>query len=120
DTSAAAQAAGQKAVTDYLTAKNTPVSSRSAEQVALLTATTNPKLGYNLDAWDGYIVARETILATALQLGKRLIVLSGDTHNAWHNDLTLKGLRRCRRSELDGSFAARLLKNDLHAHGGQG
>ncbi len=92
DTSAAAQAAGQKAVTDYLTAKNTPASSRSAEQVALLTATTNPKLGYNLDAWDGYIVARETVLATALQLGKRLIVLSGDTHNAWHNDLTLKGL----------------------------
>jgi alkaline phosphatase D len=92
DTSAAAQAAGQKAITDYLIAKNTPAPSRSAEQAALLSATTNPKLGYNLDAWDGYIVARETILATALKLGKRLIVLSGDTHNAWHSDLTLKGL----------------------------
>jgi phosphodiesterase/alkaline phosphatase D-like protein len=41
------------------------------------------KIPYNLDAWDGYGVERETILQTALALGKRLISLSGDTHNAW-------------------------------------
>ena len=41
------------------------------------------KIPYNLDAWDGYGVERETILQTALQLGKRLISLAGDTHNAW-------------------------------------
>ena len=52
----------------------------------------NPKLGYNLDAWDGYVVARETLLMTAYQLQKRLVVLAGDTHNAWHSDLTLMGL----------------------------
>ena len=48
-----------------------------------------PKLGYNLDAWDGYPAAREILLSTAAQLKKRLVVLAGDTHNAWHSDLTL-------------------------------
>ena len=52
----------------------------------------NPLLGYNLDAWDGYLAARETLLGTALQLGKKLVCLAGDTHNAWHSDLTLMGL----------------------------
>ncbi len=41
------------------------------------------KIPYNLDAWDGYGVERETILQTALAQGKRLISLAGDTHNAW-------------------------------------
>ncbi|MDO9480824.1 MAG: alkaline phosphatase D family protein, partial [Hydrogenophaga sp.] len=43
----------------------------------------------NLDAWDGYPVAREVLLGTAAAQGKRLVTLAGDTHNAWHNDLTL-------------------------------
>ena len=46
-----------------------------------------PAIPYNLDAWDGYAVARETVLATARSLDKNLVVLSGDTHNAWANDL---------------------------------
>ncbi len=46
-----------------------------------------PSIPYNLDAWDGYAVARETLLGTARQLDKNLVVLSGDTHNAWANDL---------------------------------
>ena len=41
------------------------------------------KIPYNLDAWDGYGVERETILQTALAQGKRLISLAGDTHNGW-------------------------------------
>lgn len=89
DLSAQAQAAGQKAITDYLTAKATPAANRTSTQQALMSQT---KLGYNLDAWDGYIVARETLLMTALSLKKRLVVLAGDTHNAWHSNLTLKGL----------------------------
>lgn len=44
-------------------------------------------LPYNLDAWDGYAAEREAILATARAFGKNLVVLSGDTHNAWANDL---------------------------------
>jgi alkaline phosphatase D len=92
DLSPAAQAAGQKAVSDYLTAKATPAGSRSPAQAGLMNTTLNPKLGYNLDAWDGYVAARETLLMTAYQLQKRLVVLAGDTHNAWHSDLTLMGL----------------------------
>lgn len=92
EASAQAQAAGQQAVTDYLTAKATPAGFRTPAQVALMDPTQNPRLGYNLDAWDGYIVARETLLGTAAQLNKRLVVLAGDTHNAWHSNLTLMGL----------------------------
>ena len=47
-----------------------------------------PSIPYNLDAWDGYPVARETVLSTARSLDKNLVVLAGDTHNAWASDLT--------------------------------
>lgn len=88
DTSASALAAGQKAITDYLTAKQKAAYGipLSATETALLN---QPKLGYNLDAWDGYPAAREILLSTAAQLRKKLVVLAGDTHNAWHSDLTL-------------------------------
>jgi alkaline phosphatase D len=92
DTSPAAVAAGTAAITAYLTAKATPPALRTAQQAALMNPAINPLLGYNLDAWDGYLAARESVLATALQLGRKLVVLAGDTHNAWHSDLTLKGL----------------------------
>lgn len=48
-------------------------------------------LPYNLDAWDGYFVERETLLATARQLDRNLVVLAGDTHNAWGNNLATMG-----------------------------
>jgi len=40
-------------------------------------------LPYNLDAWDGYPIERDSIL-NALS-SKKAIVLAGDTHNAWFN-----------------------------------
>jgi alkaline phosphatase D len=92
DTSPEAQAAGLKAITDYLTARQVAAQNPAAlteAQRALLDTTRNPKLGYNLDAWDGYPAEREKVLASAAQLGKRLIVLAGDTHNAWSSQLTL-------------------------------
>jgi len=67
----------------------------SANPAAYLTAL-NPVVPYNFDAWDGYPAARETVLQTfagvaASQptIGKKLVVLSGDSHNAWHTNLTL-------------------------------
>jgi len=88
DTSPQAQAAGQQAITDYLTAKT-----KSAMGLPLsvleTTLLNQPKLGYNLDAWDGYPAAREILLSTVAQLRKKLVVLAGDTHNAWHSNLTL-------------------------------
>lgn len=88
DTSSQALAAGQKAITDYLTAKAKQAQSYplTPTETALLN---QPKLGYNLDAWDGYPAAREILLMSAAQLQKKLVVLAGDTHNAWHSDLTL-------------------------------
>ena len=44
-------------------------------------------LPYRLDAWDGYPVEREAVLQTANRLDKNLVVLSGDTHNGWANNL---------------------------------
>ena len=46
-----------------------------------------PFIPYNLDAWDGYAVAREMIYGIANAMQKNLVVLAGDTHNAWANNL---------------------------------
>jgi phosphodiesterase/alkaline phosphatase D-like protein len=62
-------------------ATGTPFSSLPPAEQALFAEA--GKIPYNLDAWDGYGAERETILQTALALGKRLISLAGDTHNAW-------------------------------------
>jgi len=50
-------------------------------------ARVNTVLPYNLDAWDGYYANREAIFATAKAYSKNLVVLSGDSHNSWANDL---------------------------------
>ncbi|KVX01857.1 alkaline phosphatase D family protein [Shewanella frigidimarina] len=55
------------------------------EVIALLQL---PAIPYNLDAWDGYAYEREVILATAKSLQHNLVVIAGDTHNAWASDLT--------------------------------
>lgn len=46
-----------------------------------------PVIPDNMDAWDGYAAERESVLATARNLNKNLVVLAGDTHNAWASDL---------------------------------
>jgi alkaline phosphatase D len=76
------------AISDFLTAKATPVAYRTATQVGLLNTTLNPRLPYNLDSWDGYPIQRETILQTVRAQGNRLVTLSGDSHNAWFANLT--------------------------------
>lgn len=62
-------------------ATGTPFSALTAAEQALFSEA--GKIPYKLDAWDGYGVERERILQAALGLGKRLISLAGDTHNAW-------------------------------------
>ncbi|WGL15197.1 alkaline phosphatase D family protein [Microbulbifer bruguierae] len=42
---------------------------------------------YNLDAWDGYAVEREAVYEQVKGLGKNLVVVAGDTHNAWYSHL---------------------------------
>lgn len=53
-----------------------------SQQARLATA-----LPYNLDAWDGYPAEREAIYAMAKSSPRPLVVLAGDTHNAWFSQL---------------------------------
>ena len=82
----------QKAISDYLTAKATRASAGAAAltpaQVGLLNTTTNPRLPFNLDGWDGYPSNREVILQTIKMQNKKLVTLSGDSHNGWFTNLT--------------------------------
>ncbi len=59
-------------------------STLTPQELAILAA---PSIPYNLDAWDGYAVERESVLGLARTLDKNLVVLAGDTHNAWGSDL---------------------------------
>jgi alkaline phosphatase D len=72
---------------DYVTllgkAQQAPASLTATEKQILA----QPAIPYNLDAWDGYAVARETVFATVKSLNKNLIALAGDTHNTWASDL---------------------------------
>lgn len=47
----------------------------------------NSLMPYNLDAWDGYPAERETLYKNVSALNKKLIVVAGDTHNAWYGML---------------------------------
>ena len=45
-------------------------------------------LPFNLDAWDGYPAARERLYRMAREAGAQdLVVVTGDTHESWANDL---------------------------------
>ncbi len=48
-------------------------------------------LPLNMDAWDGYPTARERTFKGALDADANLLVLAGDTHNAWAFDLAQDG-----------------------------
>lgn len=47
----------------------------------------------NMDAWDGYPIARERLLQASLEADANLVVLAGDTHNAWAFELDHGGAR---------------------------
>ena len=80
------------AITVYLTAKATRAAAGAGAltpaQLALLDPATNPRLPYNLDSWDGYPAQREAILQAVKSQGKRLVTLSGDSHDGWFTNLT--------------------------------
>ncbi|WP_375244960.1 alkaline phosphatase D family protein [Sphingomonas parapaucimobilis] len=44
-------------------------------------------LPLNFDSWDGYPAARERLYAAFQRAGSRPVVVSGDSHAAWANDL---------------------------------
>jgi alkaline phosphatase D len=50
-------------------------------------ARVNTLMPYNLDAWDGYPAEREVLYKNIQALNKTLVVVAGDTHNAWYGTL---------------------------------
>ncbi len=52
---------------------------------------TKAGLPFNFDSWGGYPAARARFLKSAQGLGANLIVISGDSHNAWAYDLGQNG-----------------------------
>ncbi|MBB3034221.1 alkaline phosphatase D family protein [Alteriqipengyuania lutimaris] len=52
---------------------------------------TRAGLPLNMDAWDGYPAARARVFEAALAADANLVVLAGDTHNAWGFDLAHDG-----------------------------
>ena len=57
-------------------------------RIANAVAASKAELPFNMDAWDGYPAARARLLAGARAADANLVVLSGDSHNAWANNLT--------------------------------
>jgi alkaline phosphatase D len=62
-----------------------------AARLRLSAAASRAGLPLNMDAWDGYPAARGRLLAAAQKAGANLVVLAGDTHNAWAFDLQNDG-----------------------------
>lgn len=62
-------------------------------RLAAAQASFKAGLPFNLDSWDGYPAARERLYASFRRAGSRPIVLSGDSHAAWANDLHDEGGR---------------------------
>ncbi|MEQ1491931.1 MAG: alkaline phosphatase D family protein, partial [Terricaulis sp.] len=46
---------------------------------------------WNLDSWDGYPVARERFLQACAANAANAVVLGGDSHNTWLNNLATRG-----------------------------
>jgi alkaline phosphatase D len=65
------------------------VATTSREQAELSTALEFTKAGVptGLDRWDGYPAARARLFDSVVRANANLIVLSGDSHNAWAFDL---------------------------------
>jgi alkaline phosphatase D len=61
------------------------------QQIGLGVIAARLGLPLTLDTWDGYPAARERLLRAALDADANLLVLSGDSHNAWAYDLSLAG-----------------------------
>jgi alkaline phosphatase D len=74
----------QSALDDYITALNLAPSARTPAQQALVD---QPKIPMDLNHWGGYPAGREKVLAAAKAADRNLVVLAGDSHNAFASDL---------------------------------
>ena len=63
------------------------------QRIEQAVAASKAGLPWNMDAWDGYPAARDRLYKAALEADASLLVLAGDSHNAWASDLDRKGQR---------------------------
>jgi alkaline phosphatase D len=66
-----------------------PAANHNAVQLAVLAGQLG--LPFNYDSWGGFPAARDRLLKAALAADTNLIVLSGDSHNAWGYELNVEG-----------------------------
>ncbi|WP_230481559.1 alkaline phosphatase D family protein [Sphingomonas sp. Leaf21] len=64
-----------------------PLPSAIRAQLAAAQQSYRAGLPMNFDSWDGYPAARERLYAAFRRAGSRPVVVSGDSHAAWANDL---------------------------------
>jgi len=84
----------------------------------LLDPVLNPKVPYNLDAWDGYDAERERVLELVRNVDANLVVLSGDSHNGWCNYLTNQQGAQIGVEFGVGSVSSPGLEKDMQIPGG--
>ena len=77
------------ALADHVTEEDLVELEKAWSEVRAFVEFTKLGLPLNVDSWDGYPAARERFYGMAKAAGARdLIVLTGDTHEFWANDLT--------------------------------
>jgi alkaline phosphatase D len=59
-------------------------------------------LPWNLDSWGGYPAARTRFLQTCVESANNVVVLGGDSHNCWVNNLPAAGGARLAALEFAG------------------
>ncbi|WP_051781470.1 alkaline phosphatase D family protein [Janthinobacterium agaricidamnosum] len=77
-------AMGQISRSAYVDLKSRAPDSLTEQELACLAA---PGLPCYMDSWDGYPQERERVFGLMRRLRKNLVVLAGDSHNAWASDL---------------------------------
>ncbi len=61
------------------------------QALGAIAAASKVGLPFNMDSWDGYPAARTRLLRAAREAEANLVVLSGDSHNAWGQNLSVDG-----------------------------
>lgn len=76
---------------DLLRGAGSDVPDTVRKRLQAAVAASGAGLPSNMDAWDGYPAARARVFKAALEADANLVVLAGDTHNAWAFDLAHEG-----------------------------
>lgn len=78
---------GECSRSDYVAVKRRAAADPVSVDATAQRWLSEPALPCYLDSWDGYPAERERVFAIMTRHRKNLVVLAGDTHNAWASDL---------------------------------